>query len=314
MLESFLAALGVVLPMAVLMLLGAGVRKAGMIDRPTMRSMDKLTFRLFMPVLLFKNIYETDLSQSPPLKEAAFVVAALGLVIFPIALLLPPKLVSSRPQASSIGQAMIRTNYLLFGVTVAEALFGEGNIGSVAVLGAIVIPMTNALSVIVLEVGRAGAVKPGKLALSILKNPMVAATLAAFLAMALPFRIPGLLWDMVKSVAGVTTTISFISLGVSLDLGQFRENRRPLAIGLALRMVLVPLIFLPLSAVLGFREQSLCAMMILFGAPTAIASYPMAVAMGADGPLAGQLVCANTVLSVFTMFLYTFCFKSLGLL
>lgn len=314
MLDSFLAAVRVVLPMALLMLLGAWARKAGITDRPTMRSVDKLTFRVFMPVLLFKNLYETDLSQGLSLREAVFVLAALGLVIFPIALLLPQRLVPDRPQAASIGQAMIRTNYLLFGVAVAESLFGEGNIGPVAVLGAIVIPMTNALSVVVLETGRQGNVRPGQLTLSILKNPMVTATLLALLAMALPFRMPELLWETVKSVAGVTTTISFISLGVSLDLAQFRQNRRPLAVGLLLRTVLVPLLFLPLSVALGFRDQSLCAMMILFGAPTAVASYPMAVAMGADGPLAGQIVCVNTVLSLGTMFCYTFLFRSLGLL
>lgn len=314
MLESFLAALEVVIPMALLMLVGAGARKAGIVDRPAMRNVDKLTFRIFMPVLLFKNIYETDLSQSFAPKEALFAVAALVLAIFPVALLLPPRVVKNPAQAGSIGQAMIRTNYILFGIAVAESLFGEGNIGSVALLGAIVVPVTNALSVIVLEVNRSGRAEPGKLALSILKNPMVVATLAAIAAMALPFRIPALLWDVVKSIAGVTTTISFISLGVSLDLGEARANRRPLLFGVALRMVLVPLVFLPLSVALGFRGQSLCGMMVLFAAPTAVASYPMAVAMGADGPLAGQLVCVTTVLSVFTMFCYTFLFRSLGLL
>lgn len=314
MLESFLAALRVVLPMGLLMLLGASARKMGVVDRPTMRSVDKLTFRIFMPVLLFKNIYETDLSQSVAPKEALFVILALTAVIFPIALLLPPRVVKDRAQAASIGQAMIRTNYILFGIAVAESLFGEGNIGPVALLGAIVVPLTNALSVIVLEIGRCGRAEPKKLLLSILKNPMVLATLAALAAMALPFRIPELLWDVVRDVAGVTTTISFISLGVSLDLGQVRENRRPLLFGLALRMGLVPLVFLPLSVALGFRGQSLCGLMVLFAAPTAVASYPMAVAMGADGPLAGQLVCAGTVLSVFTMFCYTFLFRSLGLL
>lgn len=314
MLESFLAALRVVLPMGLLMLLGASARRMGVVDRPTMRSVDKLTFRVFMPVLLFKNIYETDLTQSVAPKEALFVILALTAVIFPIALLLPPRVVKDRAQAASIGQAMIRTNYILFGIAVAESLFGEGNIGPVALLGAIVVPLTNALSVIVLEIGRCGRAEPKKLLLSILKNPMVLATLAALAAMALPFRIPELLWDVVRDVAGVTTTISFISLGVSLDLGQVRENRRPLLFGLALRMGLVPLVFLPLSVALGFRGQSLCGLMVLFAAPTAVASYPMAVAMGADGPLAGQLVCAGTVLSVFTMFCYTFLFRSLGLL
>lgn len=128
--------------------------------------------------------------------------------------------------------------------------------GPVALLGAIVVPLTNALSVIVLEMGRSGRAEPKRLALSILKNPMVVAALAAIAASALPFRMPELLWGVVKDVAGVTTTISFISLGVGLNLGQARANRRPLFLGLALRMVLIPLIFLPLSVALGFRNHT----------------------------------------------------------
>ena len=313
MLESFLAALRVVLPMALLMLTGVGVRKAGLMDRPTMRRVDKLTFRLFMPVLLFKNIYETDLSQSFDVRLALFAILGM-LAIFPLALLLPRALVKDRPKAAAMGQAMVRSNYILFGIAAAESIYGEGNIGAVALLGALAVPVTNALGVVILEMGRSGRTQPGQLALSILKNPMVLATMAALAMMAMPFRIPELLWGVVKDVAGVTTTISFISLGVSLDLGEARANRRPLVIGTALRMALIPLVFLPLSVALGFRGQSLCGLMVLFAAPTAVASYPMAVAMGADGPLAGELVCAQTVLSVFTMFCYTFLFKSLGML
>lgn len=313
MLESFLAALRVVVPMALLMLVGAGARRMGVVDRPAMRSVDKLAFRIFMPVLLFKNIYETDLSRSFGLEEALFAAAAVT-AIFPLALLLPRRLVEDRPKAAAIGQAMMRANYILFGIAVAESIYGEGNVGPVALLGAVAVPLTNAYSVVILEVGRSGRAEPGELLWSILKNPMVLATLAALGMMALPLRIPELLWGVIEDIAGVTTTISFLSLGVSLDLGEVRADRRPLAVGVSLRMVLIPLVFLPLSVALGFRGQGLCGLMVLFAAPSAVASYPMAVAMGADGPLAGQLVCANTVLSVFTMFCWTFLFKSLGLL
>lgn len=82
--DSFLTAAGVVIPMALLMLLGVGLRKTGLTDRSTMRGVDNLLFRLFMPVLLFKNIYETDISQSFTPKEALFIAAAL-LALFPAA-------------------------------------------------------------------------------------------------------------------------------------------------------------------------------------------------------------------------------------
>lgn len=311
--DSFLVALWVVTPMVLLMAVGAVVRKAGLIDRPTMKSVDKLTFRLFMPVLLFKNIYETNLSQHFDLKEVLFALAALT-AIFLFALFAPPRLVKNPAQAASIGQAMVRSNYILFGISVAQSIYGEGNTGSVALLGAIVVPLTNAMSVVILELARSGQAKPGQIFRSILKNPMVVAALAALALTALPVRIPDLLWSVIRDIAGVTTTISFISLGVSLDLGEARENRKLLTLGVALRMLLVPLVFLPISVALGFRGPSLCALLVLFAAPAAVASYPMAVAMGADGPLAGQLVCVTTVVSVITMFCFTFLFRTLGLL
>ena len=311
--ESFLVALRVVAPMALLMLLGAGVRKGGVIDRPTMQKVDKLTFRLFMPVLLFKNIYETDLSQNFEWRELLFAAGSLA-AIFALALWLPPRLVKNHTQAATVGQAVIRSNYILFGISVAESIYGEGNVGAVALLGAMAVPLTNAMAVVILELNRSGRASPGKILLAIGKNPMVVAALSAFFLLAMPFRLPDLLWSVVVDVAGVTTTISFISLGVSLDPGQTRANRRPLLCGILLRMVLIPLIFLPISIALGFRGPTLCALMVLFAAPTAVASYPMAVAMGGDGQLAGQLVCLTTVLSVFTMFCYTFLFQSLGLL
>ena len=313
MFDSFLVALRVVIPMALLMGIGSLIRRAGVIDRPGMRAMDRVTFKLFMPVLLFKNIYDTTLGDGMEGREVAFAVAGLALV-FLFALLVPPRLVADHNKAAAIGQAIIRSNYILFGVAVAESLYGKGNAGSVALLGAVVVPATNALAVVTLEINRSGRANPRKILLSILKNPMVIAALLALACKAVSLQLPGLLYDVVSDVAGVTTTISFISLGVSLDLGELKANRRPLALGVVLRMIAVPLIFMPLAVALGFRGPILCALLVLFAAPTAVASYPMAVAMGADGQLAGQLVCSTTVVSIFTMFCFTFLFQTLGLL
>lgn len=313
MFDSFLVALRVVVPMAILMCVGAVIRRAGVIDRPGMRAMDRVTFRLFMPVLLFKNIYDTSLGEGMEGGEVAFAVAGL-LLVFLFALLAPPKLVADHNKAAAIGQAIIRSNYILFGVAVAESIYGAGNAGSVALLGAVVVPVTNALAVVILEINRSGRANPGKIFISILKNPMVIATFLALVCKAVNLQLPGMLYDVAADIAGVTTTVSFISLGVSLDLGELKSNRGPLTLGVVLRMVLVPLVFMPIAVALGFRGPILCALLVLFAAPAAVASYPMAVAMGADGQLAGQLVCCTTVVSIFTMFCFTFLFQILGLL
>lgn len=313
MLDSFLIALWVVVPMALLMAVGSLVRKVGFTDRPSMKQFDRLTFRLFMPVMLFKNIYDTNVSDSMNIRLIGFAVAGM-LLVFLLAFFAPPRLVKDHNQAASIGQAVIRSNYILFGTAVAQSIFGAEGLGTVSLLGAVAVPATNALAVVILEKNRSGRAKPGQIAVAILKNPMVIAALLALGLKFINFRFPDLIYSVVADIAGVTTTVSFISLGVSLDLGEARRNLYPLGVGLVLRMLVVPAVLLPLSIAFGFRGQELCALMILFAAPTAVASYPMAVAMGADGPLAGQLVCTTTVTAVFTIFCFTMLFRGMGLL
>ncbi|MEG1988125.1 MAG: AEC family transporter [Oscillibacter sp.] len=311
--NSFWVALRVVAPMALLMGIGVLVRKVRIVEPDTMRQMDKLTFRLFMPTLLFSNIYRANLAEQFSAKLVGF--AAIGLAaVFALALLLPSRLEPDHNRAASIGQAMIRSNYILFGVAVAESLYGDGQAATVALLGTLVVPLSNALAVVILEINRSGKANPGKIVLAIFKNPMVIAALLAVTLQLLHLRLPGIAETVVDDLAGVTTTLSFISLGVSLNLGEMQRNRRPLAVGILLRMLLVPLIFLPITLLLGFRGQEFCALLVLFAAPAAVASYPMAVAMGADGPLSGQLVVFTTIISIFTMFAFTFLFDAMGIL
>lgn len=313
MFESFFVALRVVAPMALLMGLGVLIRKAKITDRPTMRAMDKVCFRVFMPALLFRNIYDSDLANSLGWKEPVFIIGCL-LLLFALSLLIIPRLLPDRRQAASVSQAIFRCNYILFGIAVAESIYGDGNAGMVAVLGVVVVPALNALSVVVLEVCRAGKIHPGKLLLSVLKNPLIIASILALLAKAIPQPLPETVYSVVKDVGSLATTISFLSLGVSLDLGELRRNRSPLLLGIVTRLVVIPLIFLPLAVLCGFRGQSMCAMLVFFAAPAAVSSFPMAASMGADGPLAGQLVCCTTLLSVITIFCYTFLLNSFGFL
>ena len=77
--DSFLAAINVVAPMIILMAIGWVCRTRGLIDRPAMKKYDKLIFWVFMPLLLFKNVYEIDFSQGFAVREMTF--AAIGLLL-----------------------------------------------------------------------------------------------------------------------------------------------------------------------------------------------------------------------------------------
>ena len=79
------------------------------------------------------------------------------------------------------------------------------------------------------------------------------------------------------------------------------------------RLVIVPGIFVSAAAMLGFEDIELISLLAMFAAPAAISSYTMAEEMGSDSELAGNVVIFSSMSASFTMFLWLFIFKTLGL-
>ena len=299
--EAFLIAMRAVMPMALLMGIGAVLRLTGVTDRDTMKKVDTVSFRLLIPCLMFHNIYNADFAA---MKGSVYISYALGVlaILFLVALTVIPKLEKDPRTAAALGQVIVRPNYIIFGVVVAESIYGKGQIGPVALLGAVTVPVFNAMAAVVLEVGRSGRADLRKLLISILKNPMVIAAILGVVVNLSGIRLPVSAESVIGDLSDMSTPLSFLSLGVSLDAAAISSRIRPLAIGVIGRLVLVPAIFMPIAAAIGIRGQELTALTIFLGAPAAVAGYPMAVAMGADGELAGQSVIFTTLLSMITIF------------
>ena len=302
--ESLLVATNVVLPMAITVLVGVLIRITGVSDRATMKRVDNLIFKVTMPLVSFYNLYKTDFSQMNNLGYILYASVVI-LLLFAYGMWIVPKYVHPRPTASSYGQVMFRSNYLIFGTAVAQSIYGAGNIGAMSLLGAVFVPLSNMQASILLEAGRNGSASTKKLLLAVAKNPTVIAT---FLGLAVNFtgiKIPDLLLGVVKDISGLTTPLSFLSIGVSLNLITMGSKKGHLISAAALRLLIIPAIAVGVAVLLGFRGQELCALMIAFAAPAAVSSYPMAVAMDADGDFAAQMVALTTIFCLPTFFLWT---------
>ena len=308
--ESLIMASRVVIPMAIMVAIGTLLRIVKLADEPTMKKVDKLIFNVFMPMLSFYNIYKTDFSK---LTQVGYIVFGCGVLtlLFVGCMFIVPKFVKPMPTAASLGQAIFRSNYLIFGAAVAESIYGAGNFGLITLLGAVAVPMYNAQAAILLERARNGNASAKKLMLAIAKNPTVIATVLGIGVNLFRIVIPDLLLEVVQDLSGLTTPLSFLSIGVTLKLGSV-EKKKYLVSGVLLRLVLVPAAVIPFAILCGFRSQELCALMILFAAPTAVSSYPMAVAMDADGDFAAQMVAYTTILCLPTIFLWTLLLNTMG--
>lgn len=308
--ESLVMASRVVVPMAILVCVGMILRIIKLADEPTMKKVDKMIFHIFLPMLSFYNIYRTDFSDLTNVRYIVFGCFALTILFLAIWFAVP-KFVKPLPTAASYGQALFRANYLIFGAAVAESIYGEGNFGLVTLLGAVAVPLYNSLAAIWLEKARNGSASVGKLALAVIKNPTLISTFLGVSINLIGVRLPDVMLEVVQDLAGLTTPLSFLSIGVTLKLAMVK-HKKYLISGVLLRLVALPALVIPLAILWGIRGQELCALMILFASPTAVASYPMAVAMDADGEFAAQMVAYTTVFCLPTMFFWTLLLNTMG--
>ena len=310
--ENMRIAINAVLPMFLIIALGLLVRRTHMISDEALRQTNGVCFKVFMFILLFYNVYTSDLSSTFNGKLLAF--CSLGVLAeFLAAALAVPRVVREPPVRGVIIQACFRANVVLLGIPISLSLFGEEGTGQMAVLTAAVVPLINALSVVALEMHRGGRTDPLKILRGVATNPFVLGALTGFAALILGLRLPAPVENAVKSMASAATPLALVLMGASLDFSRLRGSLRKLSFCVLFRLLLSPALFVSLAAVLGFRGVSLGAVLLVFATPVAVNSYTMALQMDGDADLAGGIVLLTTGLSCVTLFLWIWLLKSLGL-
>lgn len=301
-----------VLPMCLIMALGYGTRCLGWIRREEIFAINKIAFRIFLPCLLYYNVYCSDLSGS---FDPLLMAYAVGGVLLTFGLSLGYTLLTEKlPERRGVMiQGMFRSNYVIMGIPVATALLGADQLGTVSILIAVVVPLFNMLSVVVLEVFRGQKPKPLHVLGQIVKNPLVIASALGILTLAAGIRLPHILEQTIQNVSAIASPLQLFLLGAFFQFSGLKTYRRELVTVSAAKLIISPGLFLGLGALLGFRGVAFVSLIGIFASPTAVNSFTMAQQMGGDAELAGDIVVVTSAVSMLTMFLWVFLFKSLGM-
>ena len=309
--ESFVVCLNAVLPIFLLMAAGYAARCFHLLDRADVEKINRIVFRAFMPVMVFYNLYSSDLSSAMRgslLGYAVIGVLAEYLLSLGYALLF----VKEHSRRGVVIQGLYRSNFVIIGLPIAESLVG-GDLGPVAMLLAVVIPIFNILAVITLAVFNGK--KPGlkEVVLDILKNPLIIGSVAGIAALLAGLRLPVPLEKVVSQMSGATSPVLLFLLGAFFQFKGMRSHMRELAAVCAGRLVVFPALFLGLAVAIGFHGVELVSLTGVFASSTAIASFTMAQQMDGDAELAGDIVVWTSALCSFTLFGWSLLFKLMGL-
>lgn len=310
--ENLMISANAVLPMCLIMALGYGTRRLGWIRREEIFAINKIAFRIFLPCLLYYNVYCSDLSGS---FDPLLMAYAVGGVLLTFGLSLGYTLLTEKlPERRGVMiQGMFRSNYVIMGIPVATALLGSDQLGTVSILIAVVVPLFNMLAVVVLEVFRGQKPKPLHILGQIVKNPLVIASALGILTLAAGIRLPHILEQTIQSISAIASPLQLFLLGAFFQFSGLKTYRRELVTVSAAKLIVSPGLFLGLGALLGFRGVAFVSLIGVFASPTAVNSFTMAQQMGGDAELAGDIVVTTSAVSILTMFLWVFLFKSLGM-
>lgn len=310
--ENLMISANAVLPMCLVMALGYGTRRLGWLRREDISTINKIAFRIFLPCLLYYNIYCSDLSGS---FDPLLMTYAVGGVLLTFGLALGYTLLTEKlPERRGVLiQGMFRSNYVIMGIPVATALLGADQLGTVSILIAVIVPLFNMLAVVVLEVFRGQKPKPLHILGQIAKNPLVIGSVLGILTLVAGIRLPHILEQTIQSVSAIASPLQLFLLGAFFQFSGLKTYRRELVTVSIAKLIVSPGLFLGLGALLGFRGVAFVSLIGIFASPTAVNSFTMAQQMGGDAELAGDIVVTTSAASILTMFLWIFLFKSLGM-
>jgi len=302
MIDNIIFTGNVVAPVFLLVALGYFVKRINVINENFVDVTSKFVYSVSLPALVFINIAEIDLSEAIEFSQIIYIYSATLLSFFLIWIFSIP-FIKDGKNLSVFVQGAYRSNFAIVGFAIVSKLFGSYALGKAALVLAFILPLYNILAVIILTVPLR---KERKLNLKntlyeIMFNPLIIAVVIGLIFSYFKIAIPSFINSTIGFLSELALPLALVGIGGSLNLQNIKKASGLAFTSSAVKVILVPVILTLGAYHFGFRELDLGIMFVLFASPTAIVSFIMAEAMGANSKLAGNIVLISTVASVFTI-------------
>ena len=200
-------------------------------------------------------------------------------------------------------QATYRSSAALLGIAFIQNIYGTAGMAPLMIIGSV--PLYNIMAVVVLSF-----FKPLK---GIATNPIIIGIVAGFVWSALKLPMPSILHKTVSSIGATATPMGLMSMGATFEMKKATSKMKPTLVAVFMKLVGFCAIFLPMAALLGFRNEELIAILVMLGSATTVSCFVMARNMGHEGTLSSGVIMMTTLLSAFTLTMWLDVLRSFGL-
>ena len=312
--ENLIFSLNATIPIFLMMLLGMLFRKLGWMDEVFAAKINKFVFLVPLPVLLFEQLATVDFSEVWDIKFIlfCFVVTAISITISTLISLLW----KDRSIKGEFIQATYRSSAALLGIAFIQNIYGTVGMAPLMIIGSV--PLYNVMAVVVLSVFKPGNNSFDKALVKktlkgIATNPIIIGIVAGFVWSALKLSMPSILHKTVSSIGATATPMGLMSMGATFEMKKATSKMKPTLVAVFMKLVGFCAIFLPMAALLGFRNEEMIAILVMLGSATTVSCFVMARNMGHEGTLSSGVIMMTTLLSAFTLTMWLDVLRSFGL-
>ena len=313
--ENFIYSINVTMPIFLVMVIGYILKQIGMLNDNFVTVANKFNFKVTLPFMLFKDIAGVDIKAVFDIKYVLF-CAIVSTICFWVVWGTAKLLVRDKTIRGAFVQSSFRGSAAVMGLAFIQNIYGSSAMGPLMIVSAV--PLYNIFSVIVLTFeanDSTGIDKKAKIrqaGINICKNPIILSILAGMIVGLLGIQFPTLVNKTVSNVAQMATPLALITIGAGFEGRKALAKIAPTMAASMIKLVLQPLVFLPVAAWMGFSGEKMIAILIMLASPTTPSCYIMAKSMNNDEVLTASVIVTTTLMAAFTLTGWIFLLKTLG--
>ena len=280
----------------IILLAGAGFTLAKTLPIES-RSLGRVVFYVFSPVLIFKLLLDNKLN----IREASVVIAVTVTLVAVIGLI-----------TYALGSVFKLERHALVAVLITTMFANTGNYGlplvsfafgdtALPYAGIYFVTTTFLFFSVGVFIASLGHMTVRDAALGLFKIPVLYAVLLAVVINITGFTVPMPVMRTVDLAAGATVPLMLILLGVELSRVEMSSNLRAMQLSVALRLLAAPLIGFTLTMLFGIKGDARSAVITQMSMPTIVSSAVLAMEYQLDSKLVTAVIFISTILSPLTL-------------
>lgn len=251
--DNLIFCLNATVPIFAIIVLGRWLRSKNFFTKQTLTDIDRLSFKVLLPILLFRDIAQGRITEQ--FDPVFFFFCAGATTVYFFAVWIGASLfLKDKSMVGAFTQGAFRGSQAILGVAFVQNLYGDAGL------------------------------------------------------------VPPMLDKGLSMLGNCATPMALLSIGAGFEGAKAIKKLGPTCAAVFIKLVLLSAVFLPMGVALGFREQTLVAIVILCGAPSTASGYVMAKNMGGDHVLSSSIIVLSTALSAVTLTLTLFILRSMALI